>query len=276
MDPHAATLVVTLVLTLTPVLAGAQQDVRGSADHPLFPTRMPGYYISNYQQSEFDSYKFRVGKDTVTVEGKVTRINYRRPREVAHPGALAIRRNYENAIKERGGQLVGEAGSASVFKAATPDGSEVWVEVYASNTPSAPIYRLVIVEKTAMKQTITAGDLRKSLDADGSVSVSIEFESGSAAIRPESMAIVEEIATMLRADPKLALVVEGHTDNVGTAESNRTLSQQRAGAVVAALEQRGIARGRLDAAGFGEDKPLADNSTEEGRARNRRVTLVKK
>jgi len=69
--------------------------------------------------------------------------------------------------------------------------------------------------------------------------------------------------------------VEGHTDNVGRAAANQTLSQQRAEAVVAWLAARGIDAARLGAAGLGDSKPLADNGSEEGRAKNRRVELVK-
>ena len=81
---------------------------------------------------------------------------------------------------------------------------------------------------------------------------------------------------MLRADPVLKLAVEGHTDNTGDAAHNRTLSEARARAVVAALAGKGIDAGRLQSAGFGADKPAADNAGEDGRARNRRVELVKR
>ena len=70
--------------------------------------------------------------------------------------------------------------------------------------------------------------------------------------------------------------MEGHTDNAGTLTHNQQLSAARAQAVVAALEAQGIAAARLQAAGFGQTKPLADNATEAGRAQNRRVELVKR
>jgi outer membrane protein OmpA-like peptidoglycan-associated protein len=70
--------------------------------------------------------------------------------------------------------------------------------------------------------------------------------------------------------------VEGHTDNVGNPKSNKTLSNERANSVVAAIISQGIDAKRLSAAGYGQDKPIADNKTEEGRAKNRRVELVRK
>ncbi|AHJ96013.1 Outer membrane protein [Hymenobacter swuensis DY53] len=84
-----------------------------------------------------------------------------------------------------------------------------------------------------------------------------------------------EVLALLRQNPQLRLAVQGHTDNVGTAARNQQLSDDRASAVVTELTQAGIAAGRLQTAGFGQTKPLADNSTEEGRAKNRRVELVK-
>ncbi|MGH8236936.1 MAG: OmpA family protein [Steroidobacteraceae bacterium] len=76
--------------------------------------------------------------------------------------------------------------------------------------------------------------------------------------------------------PTLQLGIEGHTDNVGDAASNKKLSEARAKSVTAAIVASGVETARLSAAGFGQDKPVADNRTEEGRAKNRRVELVKK
>jgi outer membrane protein OmpA-like peptidoglycan-associated protein len=86
---------------------------------------------------------------------------------------------------------------------------------------------------------------------------------------------VAEVVKLLTTSPELKLSVEGHTDDTGTASRNQQLSEARARAVVASLTQAGIAAGRLQAAGFGQTKPLADNATEAGKAQNRRVELVK-
>lgn len=88
------------------------------------------------------------------------------------------------------------------------------------------------------------------------------------------MAVVAEIEQALKQQADLKISIEGHTDNTGTPVGNRKLSG-RAAAVVAALKARGIEPGRLASAGHGQDKPIADNGTEEGRAKNRRVEIVK-
>ena len=87
--------------------------------------------------------------------------------------------------------------------------------------------------------------------------------------------VIDEIAKLLQADPALKLSIDGHTDNTGGAEHNRTLSRARAEAVRSALLARDIYAARLGAQGFGADKPLADNGSDAGRAKNRRVELVK-
>jgi outer membrane protein OmpA-like peptidoglycan-associated protein len=81
---------------------------------------------------------------------------------------------------------------------------------------------------------------------------------------------------MMKSNPDLKIGVEGHTDNVGTPPSNKTLSEARAKSVVLAIVAQGVPADRISPAGFGQDKPIADNNTEEGRAKNRRVELVKR
>jgi outer membrane protein OmpA-like peptidoglycan-associated protein len=104
-------------------------------------------------------------------------------------------------------------------------------------------------------------------------SVRVRFETGKAVIQPESDPVLGEVAGVLDAHPKIAKIrIEGYTDNAGRAAANTALSQRRAEAVkVWLVEKGGIAAARLEAKGFGPAKPIADNGTTEGRARNRRV-----
>ena len=104
----------------------------------------------------------------------------------------------------------------------------------------------------------------------------ITFDSGKATIKPESMPEIIRIAKLMQEHPELNFEVQGHCDNTGSDRVNDPLSQQRADAIVKALIDQGIASNRLTAVGKGSHEPIADNSTEEGRARNRRVEFVKK
>jgi outer membrane protein OmpA-like peptidoglycan-associated protein len=103
----------------------------------------------------------------------------------------------------------------------------------------------------------------------------IEFDTGKATIKAQSEKVLGDVLSLLQAQPDWKMKIEGHTDSTGTKTGNQILSQQRAAAVVAWLVKNGIARTRLTAVGLGDSKPIADNGTEQGRARNRRVELVK-
>ncbi len=104
----------------------------------------------------------------------------------------------------------------------------------------------------------------------------IYFDTGSDRIRPESTPTLKEIGSMLKDHADLKLAIEGHTDNVGQADANQTLSEKRAAAVRQFLiDSYGINGSRLQAKGLGQTKPVASNDTPEGRQSNRRVELVK-
>src|SRR6185295_1032935 len=103
----------------------------------------------------------------------------------------------------------------------------------------------------------------------------INFDSDSAVIRDESKPTIDRIAAVLKANPGWKLTIEGHTDSTASAAHNQQLSKQRADAVKAYLQSAGIDGGRLTAVGYGAGKPVASNSSESGRAQNRRVELVK-
>ncbi len=107
----------------------------------------------------------------------------------------------------------------------------------------------------------------------GEVIEGVNFKSGSAELRPESIVVLIELANTLSTDPARKIEIRGHTDSSGNAKANRSLSQRRASSVRASLIQMGVAADRLLAVGYGEEYPLADNRTAEGRALNRRVEI---
>ncbi len=119
--------------------------------------------------------------------------------------------------------------------------------------------------------------LYNRLTTDGKIiTYAITFDIGKANIKPESMTEINRIAQLMKDNGDLKFEVQGHTDNTGTVAGNQKLSEQRAQAIVNKLVEMGIAANRLSAKGMGQSAPLADNSTDEGRAKNRRVEFVKK
>ena len=107
------------------------------------------------------------------------------------------------------------------------------------------------------------------------ITYGITFDVGKATIKPESMGEINRIVQLMTENPDLKFSVEGHTDSTGKPESNQTLSEQRSKAIVDKLVELGIAKERLAAVGKGQNSPIADNNTDEGRAKNRRVEFVK-
>ena len=114
------------------------------------------------------------------------------------------------------------------------------------------------------------------MTSDGKIiTYGITFDVGKSTIKPESMTEIMRFVALMKENPDLRFSVEGHTDNTGSAATNQTLSEARSQAVVDKFTENGIARDRLIAAGKGQNSPLTDNSTDEGRAKNRRVEFVK-
>ncbi|HTA62413.1 MAG TPA: OmpA family protein [Bacteroidia bacterium] len=99
----------------------------------------------------------------------------------------------------------------------------------------------------------------------------IQFESGKDVIKPSSFGILNNVAEIMLENPSYKLKIDGHTDDQGDDAKNKTLSQKRAEAVLKYLETKKVAANRMMPEGFGEERPIADNKTAEGRARNRRV-----
>jgi outer membrane protein OmpA-like peptidoglycan-associated protein len=167
---------------------------------------------------------------------------------------------------------------------------KVYVDgVRVANAPNANIGRsskIIIDTKADQTHPVLIGNLRiaaggkdlyKALESSGRVTAEgIFFDTNSDRLRPESDAVLGQIGEMLVKHADMRLGIEGHTDNVGQAAANQSLSQKRAAAVKAYLTAKhGIDAARLEAKGFGADKPVAPNADEAGRQKNRRVELVK-
>ena len=256
-------------------VALAETDVIGSKDHPLL-TRMPDYYISHYNVSDFAGFDPTVigGKD-VHWEGKVYSFGYSRKEGGRPISMLQIVRNYETAIKQAGGKILG-GDERRVAAEIRQKGALIGVYVEAFN--DGRDYSLTIVESQAMQQEVVADAkaMGNELANTGKTIVyGIHFDTASATIKPDSEAALVEIVKLLKGSPTLNVYVVGHTDSVGSLDSNLKLSSARAAAVVNALVARGIAASRLKSAGVGPYSPVASNDTDAGKAKNRRVEFVK-
>jgi len=255
---------------------GAETDKKGCADHPAFPKRMSGYFIADCETKDFDAFKFETKNphEKTTVEGRLTKISYCMLTGSQQPSALAVVRNYENAIKAAGGTVLFADTNRWVNGKLAKDGKEIWAQAEKGNG----LIWLTIVEKGGMTQEVVAdaAAFGNDLKATGHAAVyGIYFDSGKSEVKPESEAALKEVAKLLSGDPALKLLVVGHTDSVGQLEANMKLSMARAEAVVQALVKgHGVGAARLKAQGAGPIAPVATNRTDEGRAKNRRVELV--
>ena len=263
------------LLSLLPAVAEA--DKPGSKDHPLV-SRMQNMHIVTSRTSPFDSFSFRVGKgkDAVTaVEGLLYEIKYKTDDKAEAPTPLAILRNHQSALRAVGGSVLFEDNRYTTLKVAK-GGMETWVQV---DTAWGRGYVLTIVEKGGMAQEVVAdaSAMGNDLKATGHIALyGIYFDTNKSDVKPESKPALAEIAKLLAQNPAWNLKVVGHTDMTGSMDANMKLSQARGEAVVQALvTQHGIAASRLKGHGVGPLAPIASNDSDEGRAKNRRVELVK-
>jgi OmpA-OmpF porin, OOP family len=272
---------IIFLLLVSPVIQAQDSEFK---DTPYF-SGMPNFMIYDAEDVKFDSYNFFNGKNCTTVEGKKFKRTYTLKEDAQKSSVIQISRNYANAVRNMGGTVIFEGvpqnaecadnnGLQMMIGKVVKDGNEMWIEVVPTGDGSD--YYMTIVLKELMKQDVTASDMFDALNRDGRIALYINFDTGKSTIKPESKSIIEQIVQMLKANPDLKLSIEGHADNVGNPISNKTLSEERAKSVVAAIVDQGIGIERLSPSGYGQDKSIGDNKTEEGRAKNRRVELVKK
>ncbi len=271
-----------LVAVLTVPFAKAQTDAEGSKDYPGI-SRMPNTFLQTYNHLQYDAFKFPIAMvhnqyQYQSIEGERYFIRYKVKEGFERTSALQEVRNYENAAKAAGGQLVWDqidgAGNVEATMKLHRGSSEIWIYLNAYTGE----YELNIVAKQAMAQVVTvdAAAMAGSIADSGSVAIyGIYFDTAKSDLKPESDPAVDEIAKLLTSNPSLKVYIVGHTDMVGDAAANVKLSQARAQSVINALvSKHGIAAARLIAFGNGPYAPVASNKTDDGKAKNRRVELV--
>jgi len=282
---NAISLCTLLIFLLCGVGTTYAKEVK---EHPLirpFPGSVLAKNMSKYQR--FNAYDFYyMNKQTNKREKKKVKGEYykllyevRTPsgKRVQDISKVEFHENYKAAALEKGGEVVYEDPRGHlVFTIPRDDGGLTWCKVAA--TANMGQQYLFIIDEKGFKKSMTFGprELKAALDKDGKVLLyGILFDVDKASLKPESVKQLQHIVSLMTTYQELNLEIQGHTDNQGSDAYNRELSEKRAETVCTYLELFGIQPDRLLAAGYGETRPVASNDTKEGRAKNRRVELVK-
>jgi outer membrane protein OmpA-like peptidoglycan-associated protein len=260
-------------------------DAVPAKDYPNIG-RIPGYDAQVYEVKKFDSLEFQLKGHTVRADGRRIFTSYTCTQTSTQDcnSVQEVQKEFEAVLNKVAGEiLVEDAASQSpnghLIGRFSTDGQLVYLDVRPWNDGAG--YDLTLLEEKDFESSMTATDaagagLADTLGKSGKAVLHIRFDFGKAALRADSAPIIQQIVKVMNAEPSATLEIDGHTDSVGSDDQNKTLSRQRADAVLAAIQSAGIAASRLKSAGFGSSVPLADNSTSEGRAQNRRVELIKK
>ena len=272
-----------VLFTFIAGLSFAQSDEENCKDHPFF-SRMPNFYLHECSEN-YNELELVVGNGKKqTLEGTVyTYMYYIKEGIEKLPSTFQILKNYENAILGKGGQRIYLASKhdddgfiGATFKLSN-EGNTYWLtlDYFNGNDVANDGYKMSIIKVEEMKQEVAANEMFEKINSGNALTLYINFETGKSSIKSESQNIVDELYKMLSENARLKIIIEGHTDNVGNKASNQTLSEQRAASVKQALVKKGISADRIKAVGYGQDKPITDNKTEDGKAKNRRVEIRK-
>jgi outer membrane protein OmpA-like peptidoglycan-associated protein len=274
--------ILSLFMSLMALYSFAQKDNPDCLEKIFkFFTPFDGFYLTDYcKYSEFGSAEFSVdrGARSIKKEGVYREVWFRKKEDNNRTvSGLQILQNHVNAIKAAGGEVVKES-DGSVFKT-TYNGKELWIYVNA-NTYSTDLdnYGIISIEVDVMKQEVSAQDIKGTIAFQGKIALyGILFDTGKSDIKPESEKAISSVATFLKENPEINVYIVGHTDNVGNFDMNQKLSKSRGESVKNYLVSKyGISTARLTGDGVGPVCPVTTNDTEEGRALNRRVEIVKK
>ncbi|MDR7132223.1 outer membrane protein OmpA-like peptidoglycan-associated protein [Algoriphagus sp. 4150] len=240
---------------------------------------LSNHKVSFCEEKAFDNYDFRYVDDNGNTQsysksGEYTKISYAWKGEFEQrPSKEQIFKNYENAVLQAGGEVLYNYTEVNFHL--KKGGYTFYIQV---NTDYSGTYEVITLKEAPLDQEVfmTAATIQKLMEEDGQVNFyGIYFDIDKSHIKPESEAVLKEIAGYLNSNPKHTVFFVGHTDLTGSLEHNQKLSELRAQEVVKTLiEKHSVTESRMKAFGIGPLSPMSSNSTEEGKAKNRRVVMV--
>ena len=263
---------------------------------------LPRGYMSNGspETKKFARFPFWVKGAPHWVEGRFYLVNVY-PEKEGDYSPLEMRKNLDALVAQMGGVQVSEEKIPDDTVKGWGDGITGGFikglgDVYSEPVVTYVVHRtegnlwihfcqdemqagIIVGQEKAFEQTaqlLPASELKKQIDANGKVALQVNFATDKTDILPASQPQIAQVGELMKMDAALKLDINGHTDDTGNAAHNQTLSEGRAAAVVAVLAAQGIDAKRLSAHGFGASQPVADNGSEAGKAKNRRVELVKR
>ena len=244
---------------------GLQQSGKVCANPPWLVKQFAYFAVARCDYRDFDQLVVSLPDGDHTLTGRILTTNYALSDEVRDPVAAFVERNYANALKAMGANLVtpSDDSNRAIGRMQTDHGDFWFIyEHTGGNDTSTSSYKLTTVQ--------IGGPPPKActLEVYG-----VNFDFDKATLRPESEVVLEQVRDLFKGDPNYAAEIGGHTDNVGTAAYNLKLSGARADSVKAWLAAHGVTASRVTARGYGDTKPLVPNTTDENRAKNRRVEL---
>ncbi|MGA7411771.1 MAG: OmpA family protein [Bryobacteraceae bacterium] len=246
-------------LTLAAPAATPEKIATDTGDFPYLAP-LPG---SKFHRGGADNTPFRVTPRGAEQAELVANGTLFRDYDLPEISNVLLTTAYRDALT-KGGWVIVQEGLSVIRAHYAQRGRNIWAMV----SPRPLGYTLNVADAGLV-------DLGANLEKLCHVAIyGVLFDFNKSTLLPSSDAVLQPVATLMAADKTLKLEVQGHTDNVGNDAYNQTLSEARAKAVVTWLTQHGVAADRLTATGYGKTKPVADNGSDEGRARNRRVEIA--
>jgi outer membrane protein OmpA-like peptidoglycan-associated protein len=282
MKKNILTTLLSIFLILSSITVLAVQDSE-KLEHPVIKP-MPGANLIE-RSSSHESYftlTLRINEGTTRVSKDVSGEYWRLRYEMLDSSGEKIKKisggeiveNYISAALEKGGKEHSKGSNYLVFSVPRKDGGTTWVKLITALAD----YTLEIIDEKPLVPVLSFGaeELKKALDEEGRIAVyGINFAVDSDRLQLGAEKVLAEFVRLMTLYPDLKIEIQGHTDNTGAAQHNLDLSGKRAETVQKFIVLYGIEPSRLVSKGYGMTMPIESNDTEEGRAKNRRVELVK-